>query len=98
MTINGTTFRSGLVVKYETYDGQNYGILSNILKTNNEFIFIIQVLNVIELCDALLSYKTEITNKTIRTSMSKIFTKKCYSLWRLNNNDNYFYINMKYND
>lgn len=99
MIIDGVTFRSGLVVKYETYNGQNYGILNNILKIQKEFICIIQVLNVIELCDSIFSYKTEITNKVIRTSMDKISSKKCYSLWRFHNaNDDYYYISLKYND
>lgn len=99
MTINGVTFRPGLVVKYQTCNDQSYGILNNILRMNEQFTVIIQVLNVIELCESLLSYKAEILNQTIRTSLHKISTKKCYSLWRLcNTNDEYLYISMKYND
>lgn len=99
MSINGVIIRPGIVVKYKTFDGQNYGIINAIIRANDNCICIIQVLKVVELCYSLLSYKTEITNQMIRTSVNNIFTKKSYSLWRLHNStDDYLYISLKYND
>lgn len=105
LTINGTVFKPGVVIKYNTCVGQSYGILNAIIENDSQaeksYLCIIQVLNVIEFVKNLNSYKVSLTSNTTRTSIQSVHTKKVYSLWNLQKteeNAKYLYISLKYTD
>lgn len=105
LTINGTSFKPGVVIKIETYAGENYGVLDAIieigLQTGKSYLCIVQMLHIIKFVKHLNSYKVSFTQKTTPVSIENVHSKKVYSLWNLQQPEqdaNCLYISLKYKD
>lgn len=98
LSINGTSFKPGLVSKYQSCGVQSYGIIKCIVETGTIYYCIIEVLEIIEFCHRLNCIKTRITSNLIRVTLDKVYTRKTYSLWRFTPSDDFFYISLKYVD
>ncbi|XP_058445734.1 uncharacterized protein LOC131426952 [Malaya genurostris] len=98
-TSNLIHFSSGLIVKYINCALKCYGIILSIIDSGEEYIFLIQALEIIEFCYTINAYKTKITKNILRIPKSKVFKRKTYSLWTTNNTvDKFLYISLKYFD
>lgn len=99
MQINKTSFRPDLIVKYNKCGEVFYGVIKVIAQYKENFAFVIEELKCVAFCEAYNSYKVTHTNKMVRISKEKLFTRKTYSLWQLNGviSESY-YISLKYND
>ncbi|XP_058820644.1 uncharacterized protein LOC131682875 isoform X1 [Topomyia yanbarensis] len=99
MKINGTSFKPGLVVKYNICEQNEFGLLKAIILSNDDKICILQKLNCLRFCSNSFSYIVEVEEQNIRVSCAKLLTRKTYSLWRcFDREEEFFYISVKYVD
>lgn len=99
LTINGTSFKPGFVAKFIICDKFRYGIIQGILKSNEEYLCIIQHLRIIKFCPEVFSYEVNVTDRLFRVFCSKLCTRKAYSLWQFyDKDDENFYVSLKYED
>lgn len=97
--LNGTEFRPGFVVKYENCSKHYYGILLYTVSFDCNISCVIQGLDTVELNNYCLAYEVVVTQNILRICITKLLTRKVYSLWQFSNKlDDHFYISLKYND
>lgn len=98
MQINKTDFRPGYVAKYLKCDAGLYGIVLVMISHENNIITVIQELDIIQFDLDLFAYKVKITQNLIRVTNDKLLSRKCYNMWKHTDNDQEFYISLKYFD
>ncbi|XP_058838460.1 uncharacterized protein LOC131694093 isoform X1 [Topomyia yanbarensis] len=98
LTINGTMFQKGTVVKYEINHSKHFGVFECSIKLPDRFICIIQKLQILDFDVNANSLKVLQLDEMVRIDSSALFTKKTYNFWKYYPYNGSSYISFKYVD